>query len=187
MKQNTDERRRKIDEMRERFAPLRDYMAQPRYIKTNPIVGITEADAQKAIEMLQESVSERRKKAREEIINSETAKRLRQAFQEMRAQSVGKMHKRHAFLSDIVKEYTNLEDFTRDKSEFFEMMGVEVSCGESCVSLYFQLDYDEYEQYFVVPTNDGKLAVSHVIEWQNEACANETLNISRARPTTMMM
>lgn len=30
MKQNTDERRRKIDEMRERFAPLRDYMAQHR-------------------------------------------------------------------------------------------------------------------------------------------------------------
>ena len=34
---------------------------QPRYVETNPIVGITEADAQKAIEMLQESVSERRK------------------------------------------------------------------------------------------------------------------------------
>ncbi len=150
---------------------------RPRYIETNPIVGITEADAQKAIEILQKSVSERRKKAREEIINSETAKRLRQAFQEMRAESIGKMHKRHAFLSDIVKGYTNLEDFTRDKSEFFEMMGVEVCCGESCVSLYFQLDYDEYEQYFVVTTNDGKLAVSHVIEWQNEACANETLNI----------
>lgn len=30
MTQNTDERRRKIDEMRERFAPLRDYMAQHR-------------------------------------------------------------------------------------------------------------------------------------------------------------
>ena len=30
MKQNTDEIRRKIDEMRERFAPLRDYMAQHR-------------------------------------------------------------------------------------------------------------------------------------------------------------
>ena len=30
MKQNTDERRRKIDEMRERFEPLRDYMAQHR-------------------------------------------------------------------------------------------------------------------------------------------------------------
>jgi hypothetical protein len=34
---------------------------QPRYVETNPIVGITEADAQKAIKMLQKSVSERRK------------------------------------------------------------------------------------------------------------------------------
>ena len=114
---------------------------------------------------------------REEIINSETAARLRETFQEMRAESIAKMHKRHAFLSDIVKEYTNLEDFAREKSEFFEMMGVEVGSGEQCVSLYFQLDYNEYEQYFVIPTGDGKLAVSHVIWWQNEVCANEILNI----------
>lgn len=147
------------------------------YVETNPIVGITEADAQKAIEILRKSLAERRRKLREEIINSETAARLRVAFQAMRKESIAKMHERHAFLSDIVKEYTNLEDFAREKSEFFEMMGVEVGSGEKCVSLYFQLDYNEYEQYFVVPTGDGKLAVSHVIWWQNEVCANEILNI----------
>ena len=95
----------------------------------------------------------------------------------MRSESIAKMHKRHVFLSDLVKEYTNLEDFARDKSEFFEMMGVEFGSGEKCISLYFQLDYNDYEQYFVVPTNDGRLAVSHVIWWQNEVCANEILNI----------
>ena len=147
------------------------------YVETNPIVGITEADAQKAIEILRKSRAERRRKLREEIINSETAERLRGAFQAMRKESIAKMHERHSFLSDIVKEYTNLEDFAREKSGFFEMMGVEVGSGEKCVSLYFQLDYNEYEQYFVIPTGDGKLAVSHVIWWQNEVCANEILNI----------
>ncbi len=95
----------------------------------------------------------------------------------MRKESIAKMHKRQAFLSDIVKEYTTLEDFAREKSEFFEIMGVEVGSGEKCVSLYFQLDFNEYEQYFVVPTDDGKLAVSYVSWWQNEVCANEILNI----------
>ena len=146
-------------------------------VETNPIAGITEADAQKAIEILRKSRAERRRKLREEIINSETAARLRGAFQAMRKESIAKMHERHSFLSDIVKEYTNLEDFAREKSGFFEMMGVEVGSGEKCVSLYFQLDYNEYEQYFVIPTGDGKLAVSHVIWWQNEVCANEILNI----------
>ena len=155
------------------FSPAQRY----HYVETNPIVGISEVDAQNAIEILRESRAERRRKLREEIINSETAARLRETFQEMRAESIAKMHKRHAFLSDIVKEYTNLEDFAREKSEFFEMMGVEVGSGETCVSLYFQLDYNEYEQYFVIPTGDDKLAVSHVIWWQNEVCANEILNI----------
>ena len=161
-----------IDDLDDFFPAQRDH-----YVETNPIVGITEADAQKAIEILRKSRAERRRKLREEIINSETAARLRDAFQAMRKESIAKMHKRYAFLSDIVKEYTNLEDFAREKSEFFEMMGVEVGSGEKCVSLYFQLDYNEYEQYFVIPTDDGKLAVSYVIWWQNEVCANEILNI----------
>ena len=118
-----------------------------------------------------------RKKALEEFRNSETAARLRKAFQEMRQESIDMMHKRHAFLSDIVKGYSSIEDFARDKSEFFETMGVEVDSGEKCVSLYFQLDYQEYEQYFVVPTKEDRLAVSHVIWWQNECCANEILDI----------
>ena len=95
----------------------------------------------------------------------------------MRKESIDNMHKRYAFLSDIVNKYTKLEDFARDKSEFFEMMGVDVGSGGKCVSLYFELDYYEYEEYFVVPTKDGRLAVSHVIWWQNEVYANEILNI----------
>ena len=161
-----------IDDLDDFFPSQRDH-----YVETNPRVGITEADSQKAIEILRKSLAERRHKLREKIINSETAARLRDSFQAMRKESIAKMHKRHAFLSDIVKEYTNLEDFAREKSEFFEMMGVDVDSGEKCVSLYFQLDYNEYEEYFVVPTGDGKLAVSHVIWWQNEVCANEILNI----------
>ena len=153
------------------FTPAQHY----HYVEINPTVGITEADAQNAIEILRKSRADKRKLAR--IRNSEKAAYWRKVFQDMRAESIAKIHKRHAFLSDIVKEYTNLNDFVHEKSEFFEMMGVEVDRGEQCVSLYFQLDYNEYEEYFVIPINDGKLAVGNVILWQNEVCANEILNI----------
>lgn len=119
----------------------------------------------------------KREKAFERIRNSEFAASFRETFQNMRKESIANMHRRHTFLSDIVNKYTNLEDFAREKSEFFELMGVDVGRGEKCVFLYFQLDYNDYEEYFVVPTKDGRLAVSHVIWWQNEVCANEILNI----------
>lgn len=87
------------------------------------------------------------------------------------------MRKRHAFLSETVKGYTSLKDYARDKDEWFAILGIELSLRESCISLWIQLDYGEYEQYFVVPTSDGKLAVSHIIWWQNDVCANEVLDI----------
>ena len=39
------------------------------------------------------------------------------------------------------------------------------------------MDFNEYEEYFVVPTEEGRLAVDPEVWWQNEVCANERLNI----------
>ena len=57
------------------------------------------------------------------------------------------------------------------------MMGVKFNKGEKCIFLYFQMDFNEYEQYFIVSTEEGRLAVDPEIWWQNEVCANERLNI----------
>lgn len=87
------------------------------------------------------------------------------------------MRKRHAFLCDIVKSYSSLEKFARDKDEWFAMLGVELFLGEICITLYIQLDYTEYEEYYVIPGKDGYLTISEVIMWQDECCANTYLNI----------
>ena len=87
------------------------------------------------------------------------------------------MRKRHAFLTETVKGYTSLEDYARDKDEWFAILGVELSLGDNCISLWIQLDYYEYEEYYIEPTADNKLVVSTEIWWQNEVCANEILNI----------
>lgn len=87
------------------------------------------------------------------------------------------MRKRHAFLSETVKGYTSLEDYARDKDEWFAILGISLSLREDCISLYNYLEDNDYEDYYVVPTSDGELAVSHVIWWQNPYCANDVFNI----------
>lgn len=87
------------------------------------------------------------------------------------------MRKRHAFLCAMVKSYTSLEEFAKEKDEWFAMLGVELTLGANAASLYMQLDYEEYETYYIIPGKDGQLTVSEVISWQDPYCYNDDINI----------
>lgn len=87
------------------------------------------------------------------------------------------MRKRHAFLSETVKGYTSLEDYARDKDEWFAVRGIALRLMNDCISLCNYIEYNDYEDYYIVPTADGRLAVSHVIWWQDTCCANDVFNI----------
>lgn len=87
------------------------------------------------------------------------------------------MRKRHAFFSTLVEPYSTLNDFAKDKEEWLAIVGIELGLCEKYVSLYIQLGYDDYESYHVIPDGKGKLAVSHVIWWQDQYCSNDLLDI----------
>lgn len=87
------------------------------------------------------------------------------------------MRKRHAFLTESVKGYTSIEEHAKDKDEWFAMLSVELNAGEKGISLWFQLGYDDYEEYFIELSVDGHLVVSPIIEWQDFCCSNGYLNI----------
>lgn len=87
------------------------------------------------------------------------------------------MRKRHAFLTESVKGYTSIEEYAKDKDEWFAILSVELSAGEKAISLWFQLGYYNYEQNFIEPSADGLLVVSPIIAWQDFCCANGYLNI----------
>lgn len=70
------------------------------------------------------------------------------------------MRKRHAFLSETVKGYTSLEDYARDKDEWFAIIGISLTYDVDFVSLAIALDYEEIEEYFVWTTDYGKIALS---------------------------
>lgn len=52
-----------------------------------------------------------------------------------------------------------------------------MTLSEKTVSAYLHLDYQNYEQYFVVLDSDAKPVVSHVIYWQHPPCYNEVTDI----------
>ena len=87
------------------------------------------------------------------------------------------MRKRHAFLSETVNGYTSLEEYARDKDEWFAILGIDLTLEDGYISLYNYLMGNDYEAYHVVPTADGRLAVSHVIWWQHPYCYNDVFNI----------
>ena len=93
------------------------------------------------------------------------------------AERVNWMRKRHAFLNNLVSSYTSLDDFTKDKEEWFALLGTDLTRENDYVYLYMWLDYGEYEMYFVIPNTDGHLTISEVILWQDDTCANTYLNI----------
>lgn len=69
------------------------------------------------------------------------------------------MRKRHAFLSETVKGYTSLEEYARDKDEWFAIIGIRLTFEGDFVSLAIALNYEEIEEYYVYATDNGKLEV----------------------------
>ena len=87
------------------------------------------------------------------------------------------MRKRHKFLHDMAKEYTSMEEFAKDKDEWFALVGDNLSLCKDYITIDMYLDYNEYEMYYIVPDGKGQLTVSEVIMWQDDYCANTYLNI----------
>ena len=87
------------------------------------------------------------------------------------------MRKRHRFLHEMVSPYTSLNEFANDKDEWFALVGDELFLHDNFISIDMWLDYGEYETYYIIPDGMGHLTVSEIITWQDDCCANSTMNI----------
>lgn len=77
------------------------------------------------------------------------------------------MRKRHAFLHETVRQYTSLETFANERDDWFAIRGIELTLYQKCITLYMSLGYDEYETYYIISGDNGQLAVSEVVGWQD--------------------
>jgi len=87
------------------------------------------------------------------------------------------MQKRHTFLSEMVKGYTDFNQFVYDHDERLAVMGIELQQYNDYLHLYFSLGFNEFEGYKIVRNENGQLVVSPVIFWHDEFCAIDYLNI----------
>lgn len=86
------------------------------------------------------------------------------------------MRKRHAFFSEMVKGYTDLHKFFIDNDERFAIMGMELSEDNTFLQIYIQLDFTEYEYYYVDKDEHGNLVVRNTVTW-NECCSYADIDI----------
>lgn len=63
-----------------------------------------------------------------------------------------------------------------DWYDLMTLFGAEVDQGSDCISIYIHLDFTDYEQYYIIMGNDGHLAMSSVVGWE-DMCANTLTNI----------
>lgn len=72
--------------------------------------------------------------------------------------------KRLAFLSRTAEGYSSLEDYARDKEEWFAIIGINLQLNEKYISIEIWLDCYEYEKYYIIPTAGGRLTVKDKIK-----------------------
>jgi len=88
------------------------------------------------------------------------------------------MRKRQAYFSAIAEEYTSLADFIKDQDLWLAIMGIQLTEYDERLELCIQLDFTDYEQYYVIKTPEGNLTISDIILRKDEVCSNRWLNIS---------
>ena len=88
------------------------------------------------------------------------------------------MRKRQAYFSAIAEEYTSFADFIKAQDIWLAIMGIELTdCGRY-VKLYIQLDFSEYEEYYVIMTDAGYLSVSDIVMWNDDVCCTSYIDIN---------
>lgn len=71
------------------------------------------------------------------------------------------IRKRIAFIQETTNGYSSLEDYARDKDEWFAILGINLQRYENYLWLTFYLDPFEEEVFFVSSADDGRLIAEY--------------------------
>ena len=69
------------------------------------------------------------------------------------------IRKRQAYFLAVAEEYTSFADFIIAQDMWLAIMGIELTDCGNYLKLYIQLDFSEYEVYYVIMDNDGRLTI----------------------------
>ena len=81
----------------------------------------------------------------------------------------------------VRQSHASFADFIKAQDMWLALMGVELTEYSKYITLYIQLDFTEYEQYYIIKSDEGTLTVSDIIMWQDDYCCNSWMNISTGK------
>ncbi len=128
--------------------------------------------------------NKQKKKSRREMIEErqERFKEYAEAMKKERNRRKEIMLKRRAYFESLIGDAKTLEEYYEKNKELALLWGADMSYMTnksdkiSGISIWIQLDYTDYECYYIY-SKDGKLHADDEVSWQNEVCANEDWNI----------
>ncbi|WP_435869166.1 hypothetical protein [Bacteroides acidifaciens] len=71
------------------------------------------------------------------------------------------IQKRVAFIHETLKGYSSLEEYARDREEWFAILGINLQRHYDYLSLFFYLDPFEEEVYSVSLADDGRWIIGY--------------------------
>lgn len=77
------------------------------------------------------------------------------------------MEERQTCFSLIAVEDTTLDAFVERLDFYFATIGMGVFKRDKYVEIHIQLTKPDYEKYFIIPTPEGRLDCSKIVQWNN--------------------
>jgi hypothetical protein len=93
------------------------------------------------------------------------------------------VRKRQAYFSAVAEEYASFTDFIKAQDMWLGIMGIGLTdCGQY-LKLYIQLDFSEYEEYYVVMGDNEHLTVSEIVMRNGDCLCMDCINVGTGKLT----
>lgn len=95
---------------------------------------------------------------------------------EMREEELAKRRERRAYFAAIAERYASIDAFIHENGHWLDMVGIELTADGDHLTLYIQLDFTDYEQYYIVCGRNGRLTASKIVGFHGWDCAFHWMN-----------
>lgn len=86
------------------------------------------------------------------------------------------MRERRAYFAAIAGRYASFDAFIHENGHWLDMVGIGLIAGGDYLTLYIQLDFTDYEQYYIVCGRNGRLTASRIVGFHDWDCACNLMN-----------
>ena len=84
-----------------------------------------------------------------------------------REERIKLMEERQTCFSLIAIEDVTLDAFVERLDFYFATIGIGIFKRDKYIEIHIQLTQQDYEKYFIIPTHEGRLDCSKIVQWND--------------------